>query len=235
MIQLYQYAPAFGLPNASPFCMKLETYLRMAQIPYESPRFSLKDMQRAPKGKLPYIRDGQRSVADSSLIIDHLKATHGDPLDSWMSPVERATALAWQRLMEEHLYWSLLHSRWIEDDGWTVTRPAFFGALPTMLQWIIPPMARRAMVRELHGHGMGRHSVQEIRDLGCKDISALSAFLGDKPFFMGEQPTSLDAVAYAFVANILWAPLQSTLSKHAQTLPNLEAYCVRMRDRYYAA
>lgn len=29
MIQLQQFAPAFGLPNASPFCMKLETYLRM--------------------------------------------------------------------------------------------------------------------------------------------------------------------------------------------------------------
>ena len=35
MIKLYQFAPAFGLPNASPFCMKMETYLRMAGLPYE--------------------------------------------------------------------------------------------------------------------------------------------------------------------------------------------------------
>ena len=27
LIKLYQFAPAFGLPNASPFCMKLETYV----------------------------------------------------------------------------------------------------------------------------------------------------------------------------------------------------------------
>jgi hypothetical protein len=25
MIKLYQFTPAFGLPNASPFCMKVET------------------------------------------------------------------------------------------------------------------------------------------------------------------------------------------------------------------
>ena len=33
MIKLFQFPPAFGLPNASPFCMKLETWLRMAGLP----------------------------------------------------------------------------------------------------------------------------------------------------------------------------------------------------------
>jgi hypothetical protein len=36
LITLHQFAPAFGLPNASPFCMKLETYLRMAGLPCET-------------------------------------------------------------------------------------------------------------------------------------------------------------------------------------------------------
>ena len=53
MIKLYQFKPAFGLPNASPFCMKLETYLRMAQLPFVAPKISLGDIGRAPKGKLP--------------------------------------------------------------------------------------------------------------------------------------------------------------------------------------
>ncbi len=37
MIVLYQFPPAFGLPNASPFCMKLETWLRMAQLAGHEP------------------------------------------------------------------------------------------------------------------------------------------------------------------------------------------------------
>ena len=34
MIKLYQFKPAWGLPNPSPFCMKVETYLRMAGLSY---------------------------------------------------------------------------------------------------------------------------------------------------------------------------------------------------------
>lgn len=234
MIQLYQFAPAFGLPNASPFCRKLETYLRMAQLPFETPRFTLSALQKAPKGKLPYVRDGVRTVADSGQVIDYLKATYGDALDGWMDAPQRATALAWQRLLEEHLYWALLHSRWMTDDGWALTRPAFFGDLSAPLSWIVPPLARRGMARELHGHGMGRHTASEIAELGCRDLTALSDFLADKPYCMGAQPCSLDATAYAFVANVLCAPLHSALWKHAGTLPNLDAYCVRMRERYYA-
>ena len=56
MIRLHQFAPAFGLLNASPFCMKLEMYLRMAGLPYEAVNSG--DVMKAPKRKLPYIDDG---------------------------------------------------------------------------------------------------------------------------------------------------------------------------------
>lgn len=233
MIELYQFAPALGLPNASPFCMKLETYLRMAGLPYSTPRFTLKTLQSAPKGKLPYIRDGARTIADSSLIIDYLKSTYGDALDAWLTPSQRAQALAWQRLLEEHLYWAVLYTRWIEPEGWAMTRPAFFADLPAPLAWLVPPLARRGMARELHGHGMGRHSAAEIHALGCADITALAHFLADKPYVMGDAPCTLDAVAYGFLANLLWAPLESALYQHARTWPQLQSYCQRMRQRYY--
>lgn len=73
-ITLYQPPPAFGLPNASPFCMKLETYLRMAEIPYQIKAASF---AQAPNGKIPYIEHNGRLIGDSSLIIDYLKQTFG--------------------------------------------------------------------------------------------------------------------------------------------------------------
>jgi glutathione S-transferase len=232
MIKLHQFAPAFGLPNASPFCMKLETYLRMVGLPYELVNSG--DVLKAPKGKLPWIDDDGKRVADTSLIIEYLKGRYGDPLDAALSPEQGAVATAFQRLLEEDLYWAVVQTRWVEDAGWQKTREAFFGALPVPLRWIVPPLARRGLRSEMRGHGMGRHSAAEIHAIGCRDVTAVADFLADKPFMLGESPTSLDAATYAFLANLLWAPVDSPIQRHARARPTLEAYCQRMKARYYA-
>src|SRR5215467_2268822 len=79
MIKLYQFNPAWGLPNPSPFCMKVETYLRMVGLPYEVVNGAMPF--KAPKKKLPYIEDGAQVVADSGFIVDYLKKTYGT---SWI-------------------------------------------------------------------------------------------------------------------------------------------------------
>jgi glutathione S-transferase len=233
MIQLYQFEPAFGLPNASPFCMKVETYLRMVALPFEVPPASLRDLRNAPKGKLPYIKDGDKTLADSTFIINHLKQTYGDRLDGWLSAQQHAVALAFQRLIEENLYWALVHTRWVEPEGWAQTRVVFFAKMPAPLRWFVPSLARRGLIKQMHSHGMGRHSEAEIHAIGKRDITALADFLADKPFFMGDQPCSLDATAYGFLANLIWPPVESALKQHALKYPQLEAYCQRMRSRYY--
>lgn len=140
MITLYQFPPAYGLPNASPFCMKVETYLRMAGLPYRS-EYGF-HIPKAPKGKLPYIEDDGRVIADSGLILDYLKATHGNPLDGHLSPAERATALAFVRLLDEHFFWAGgVQPRWVEAAGWQVTRAAFFQGLSGPMALIVPLVA----------------------------------------------------------------------------------------------
>lgn len=231
MIRLYQFRPAFGLPNASPFCMKVETYLRMAGLAYECPRGA--DLRKSPKGKMPYIEDGGVVVTDSTFIVDYLKRKYGDPLDAHLGAAERAAALACQRMLEENTYWVVLYFRWIDAAGWALTREAFFGWMKPPLRWIVPGVARRIVRGELRGHGMGRHSRNEIVAIGIKDLTAAADLLGDKPYFMGAQPSALDATAYAFLANVLWVPVESPLKAHARQYPQLEAYCRRMKARYY--
>lgn len=232
MIKLYQFVPAFGLPNASPFCMKVENYLRMAGLAYECPRGA--SHFKAPKGKLPYIEDNGKFIADSSFIIDYLKQTRGDKLDAALTAAQAATARAYQKLLEEDLYWALLYTRWIDAAGFALVREAFFARLAPPLRWVVPHLARRGLRRQLHAQGMGRHSREEIMQIGCRDIAALAAFLGSKPYFLGEQPTSLDASAYAFLANIVQVPLDSPIKQEALGHANLVAYCERMKTRYYS-
>lgn len=42
VITLYQPPPAWGLPSLSPFCTKVETYLRMVDLPYRTRSASLR-------------------------------------------------------------------------------------------------------------------------------------------------------------------------------------------------
>jgi glutathione S-transferase len=230
-VTLYQFPTAFGLPNASPFCMKAETYLRMAGIAY-SCRYGMYQL-RAPKRKLPYIDDGGRIVADTHLIIDYLKATYGDPLDAALTPLQRARGSAILRLLEDSLYWVLLYARWIDAAGWPMTRQALFDPLPAPLRWFVPLLARRALTQQLRAQGIGRHAPQDIYAIGVADIEALSLLLGDQAYFLGAEPSSVDAAAYAFLANILDVPLDMPLLQAARAHANLPAYCARMRARYY--
>lgn len=229
MIRLHQFAPAFGLLNASPFCMKLEVYLLLAKLPYEAVNDG--NVMKAPLGKLPYIEDQGRRVADSSFVIDYLKQTYGDPLDAGLSAEQRAVATAFQRLFEENLYWAVVHTRWVDPVGWARTKVAFFGALPVPLRWLVPPLARRGIVSEMRGQGMGRHGEAEIYAIARRDVDAVADFLADKPYMLGATPTSLDATAYAFLANLLWAPVESPIRQHAAGRPTLQAYCQRMKAR----
>ena len=86
MIKLHQPRRAFGLPNPSAFCVKLETYLRMADISYE---LVYGEPREGPKGKIPWIDDDGYLLGDTTFIIDYLKKTYGDPLDARLSRKER--------------------------------------------------------------------------------------------------------------------------------------------------
>jgi glutathione S-transferase len=232
MITLFQGPPFFGLPNMSPFCIKVETYLRMVELPFE---VRTVDPRKAPKGKIPFIEDDGIVVPDSAFIIKHLKQRHGDPLDAHLSPNQRATAHAVRRMLEEGTYWAGVYSRWFELDNWPRMRQLLAQLMPPVVGRVVPPLIRRSVKSALFAQGTGRHSREEVYEIGKEDITALSVLLGDQPFIMGEQPSSVDATVYAFVASILVPPLASPLREHAQSLPNLEAYRARMEQRYFGA
>jgi glutathione S-transferase len=228
-VTLVQFAPVWGR-NVSPFSLKLETWLKLADIPYEIR--PARGLRGAPKGKLPYIveADGTK-IGDSTLIIEHLKATRGIDPDAGLGPRERAEATALQRLFEDHLYFIIAYSRWVDDDGWPLTADAFFGSVPQPARRLAQTFFRERVRRMLYLQGLGRHDQRELYEvLARADLEAVAAYLDEKPFFMGERITTVDAVAYGFLANILLVPLETGLKRVAQEYPSLAAWCEAMEQ-----
>jgi glutathione S-transferase len=226
-VTLVQFPHVWGR-NISPFALKLEAWLKLADIPFDvrtSTRFG-----KAPKGKLPYILDEGRPIGDSTLIIEHLKATRGIDPDESLGPPERAQALALQRLVEEHLYFAVVYSRWVDEEGWPLFADAVFGRLRQPLRRAGEFWYREHVRKMLHLQGLGRHSRDEIYALARADLEAMAELLGDKPFFMGDRITTVDAVAYGCLANILLVPLETELKRIAAGLPSLGAWCEAMEQ-----
>ncbi len=225
MITLYQFPRLFGIPNMSPFCLKLEAWLRMAGLKYDLREVT--DPRKGPKGKLPYIHVDDTEIADTSIIIEYLKKHNSVTLDNHLSLVDRAVAHAFEKMLEEHLYWALLYNRWV-DENWPKTREAIFSTLPTLLKTVIPMLAQKNIKTGLDGHGMGRHSREEIYEMANQDLKAVVDFLEDKPYLMGDKISSVDASLFAFSCNILNAPMRSPMKDYLLKCDNIKRYNERV-------
>ncbi|GAB3389231.1 glutathione S-transferase family protein [Azotobacter armeniacus] len=231
MITLYQFPAAFGVPNISPYCLKLETFLRLSGLEYQV--YNVRDPRKAPKGKLPFIKLDGEVIADSAVIQRRLGERYTLTLDDHLDAAGRARALAIIRLCDEHLAVLLMYFRWLDEEGWRQIRASFFGNLPALLRLLLPPLVRWQMSRALWAQGLGRHSREDLLVFAREDLQALADLLGEAPFFGGEQPCSADAAAYGILANLLLCRLDTPLNRLAREFPPLAAYCERLRARVW--
>ena len=230
MITLHQYPRLMGVPNSSPFCLKLETWLKMAEIPYDV--HELGDPRGTPKGKLPYITHDGVDIADSALAIQYLQKNFQVNLDAALTPKDKGIAHAVSVMLEEHLYWAVAYNRWL-GDNWPKLKRHFFSALPPIVNKIVPGFIQKRVKSDLEGQGMGRHTEEDIYGLALKDLQSVVDILGDQHYLMGDQPCTADATVFAFLCNIVNVPLASPLKEFVQRSPSLMAYNQRMGERYF--
>ncbi|MFL5348384.1 MAG: glutathione S-transferase family protein [Hyalangium sp.] len=231
MIVLHQGPAAWGVGNISPFCLKLESYLRMAGLPYTA---RAADFRKAPKAKIPFIEEDGQFLGDSQLIIEHLQKKHGDALDAKLSAADKAQGHLVRRMLEESTYWNIVYERWVTEEGWRVYRPIIETLFPPVVGKVVPSMIRRKVRQGLYAQGLGRHGPEEILEMGKADISAVAALLGDKPFLLGDNPSSFDAALYAFIVSITVFPVDSPFRRFTLEQKNLVRYVERFQQRFFA-
>lgn len=231
MIEFHQYPGSWQLPSSSPFCIKVETYMRMAKIPYTTVWEN--NPNRGPKGKMPFIKDKGKIIADSSFIVEYLQSEYPNNLDEKLAASDRGIMLAFQRLIEESLYWVLLYSRWGDGGGWCEIKKEITPLLPPLIGGFILRIIRKRLLKQGYYQGTTRHSRDEIYHIAKKDISATANFLGNKPFFLGKKPRSIDASLYGFLITILDSPVPGPLPECTRKHQNLQDYCLRIKKRYW--
>ncbi len=231
MTTLHQFRPFWGLPNASPFCMKAETYLRYRQIEF---KVVASNPRQSPSKQIPFvITDEGQTITDSEQIISHFEALQPKPMDTDLSAEQKAVAYLIRNKVEEELYWQITYMRWGDPQGWAVFLPDLKKHMEDVKGKILPWVIRRMLLRQMSRRGMTPANTTASYASGIELIEILAHLLGDKPYFLGDKLRTLDISVYAFLANIIDQPHTNPLQSYARNMDNLLAYCERIKQQVW--
>ncbi|KAK7456545.1 hypothetical protein BaRGS_00039343 [Batillaria attramentaria] len=207
---LHQIGRGPYAPSMTPFAVKLETYLRMARIPYQNEH----DSRKSSKGKVPWIEYNGQSVADSAFCITYLNQVYGIDFHAKLTPVQ-----------------ALVLQKWVHElDVGFIMSSRSLPLAPLYIRYKISPMIKRYAWCQ----GMGRHSREEVLDIARKDLTAIADYMGEKKFLMGDEPCETDCTVFGMLSQLYWhSPTQRIGKIFREEFPSLVAYCDRMKKTFW--
>ncbi|KAI8895392.1 hypothetical protein BC833DRAFT_601453 [Globomyces pollinis-pini] len=236
MLELFAWGPGLDQPSFDPFCLSIEAYLNLTQVKWvvnecSSPYIS-------PSGELPVLKIQFEPITGTASIIKVLKL-RGHDLDQDLSPLQLAESQAFISLIEDKLYDALLYTWWIEQDNYVNSiQPTMGTHLSFFNKYMIPGQIRdrvRSRLGVVRYVKFGDDYVPEIYATAHECYKALADKLGEKSFFFGDTPTTLDAIAYGHLSLHAFPSLKvpALFTMLAFQFPTLIAFCERMRQHTF--
>jgi glutathione S-transferase len=231
MITLYTFGPYFQQPDGSPFVIKAMILLKMAGLAFVEKRSA---PFTAPKGKLPFIDDDGERIADSTFIRFHIQKKYGFDYDAGLTPEQKATGWALEKMLEDHVYWLVLVERWLDDGNFDKGPASFFKAMPAPMRPLVKSLVRGKIRKAAVAQGLFRHNEEERRILARRALESVSVLLGERPFLFGDEPRGADATLGAFALAALSPTFNSAVRDELRKFPSLCSYASRIEQRYFA-
>ncbi|KAH6562927.1 hypothetical protein BASA50_007452 [Batrachochytrium salamandrivorans] len=235
-LELFAWGEGLGLPSFDPFCLSIAAYLNLAGADWSF--HECRTPSISPSGELPVLRAGVEPVVGTSNII-HTLQSKGLDMDSELSPLERAESKAFISLIEDNLYDALLYTWWMENENYTKSiHPTLTGSLTFFGRYNLPPkLKERAKIR-LQSYRMLDYKgekVPEVYIAAREAYRALADKLGDKNYFYGDSPSTLDAIAFGHLSLHAYPSLAvpKLFSLLAFEFPTLIAYCARLKEKIF--
>ena len=221
MLTLYSYPRLFGVADNNGYGLKVYAFLRLTGVAFRHEH--IVDTSHAPRGQLPYIDDAGEIVGDSETILAHLVRKHRLTIDAELTQAQRDRNLLITRLLDD-LYWVMSYSRWKDDRCWPAFRDAMLREHPDLTEAILL-RAREYNAQRYHFQGIGRYQSDDAMARGVADLGVLARTIPATAYVHGEQPTSIDAGIYGFVANIFFYDIDTPLKRFVVTQQHLARHC----------
>jgi metaxin len=235
-VSLYLHPPfklEWQIPTVSPHCLAVDVYAKISHIPVT--RIPTNNLGMSPTNEFPMlIVNEEGAICGLSEIFTKL-ADIGYPLaqDELLSDVERSDMLAFCALIEEKLYNCQLYDWWMQNDNYdNFTRLAFQNDYSFPLNILMKQQRKKAVLNHLDY--IGYNSKEKVEKVAKEIYEALATKLGEKEFFFGESPTTLDCVVFGFLQTQSFKELtNSKLREILLSKKNLVAFCNNFINNWY--
>jgi len=238
VVYLYQYNRTHQIPSISPFCLKVESWLKLHGIKYENVDHKIK--LRSKRGMLPFVELNGEEISDSNHIIETLSKKFEKNMPADLTAEQKQVQHAMMTMVENHFNWAMVQwkSRDIDSilKGYKMDLSAAIGSkLPaSLLNFYFKHTFLRKGLKKVKAQGFGASSNEEMEQMGKDDMKVCSDMLGDKEFMFGDEPSLLDLTVYSHMAPVLFIDkefpcvLRDFMESDCQ---NLAGLVNRMKDR----
>ncbi|KAK7116407.1 metaxin-1-like [Littorina saxatilis] len=224
-MELHVWKGDWGLPSIDPNSLSVLAYCKFSGVPVDVKVTG--NPYRSPTGELPSLRHNDVSETDVNTIFTYLRKQNWGS-DFELSAKQSADVLAFSAMLEEKLLPALLHLWWIDGKTYVdFTRPWYNKIMPFPLNFFLPGRKQKAASLRVFltkgGENINNSDVEaKIYKEAKECLNLLSYKLADKEYMFGQQPSSLDALVFGYLAPILKAPLPSNqLQNHLRQCDNL--------------
>jgi len=239
IVYLYQFMRTPVIPSLSPYCLKVETWLRLVGLKYENVDHKMKF--RSKKGQLPFIELNGEEIADSAIIIKQLSDKFNTDLDASLTPEQKLVAHSNIHMIEHHFAWVVKWWRCRSPSEWMKAaklnlQQSLNTRIPNAVLNFAFKLRFKQAAKKVRAHGIGVHKPEEIEEFGKSDLKVLSDLLGKKDFFFGDEPSTMDVVAFANLAQLVYMDPEVRVSLREYLLEhcgNLNGLCRRMQERAF--
>ncbi|RNF02793.1 uncharacterized protein Tco025E_08329 [Trypanosoma conorhini] len=197
MVHLFLHHRWSHGPNLFPQCVKLETFLRLAKIPYTAHFTS--DASLSPTGRLPFIVYNGTVIGDAELCIKFLNETFKVGMNDGLTPEDHAIGHITRRMVETSLNYGLHRSILVD-------RPELMQQMFVKEYLVHPRPARRLVnsmrrqvIKALTAVGYNTLSKEQYPQEFLHEVQSLETLLSEKPFLLGDKPTSYDCTVYGWM------------------------------------
>ncbi|KAF8984556.1 metaxin 1 [Entomortierella lignicola] len=185
-------------------------------------------------------------MSGRNLLPQHRLTSGGYDANEDLSEEELAKTVAYSSLVDESLTDAIQFSWFADSENFLgATRKAYSNLFSFPSRYILPLQMRKSAIRRVQKYGKSIKANSDslineedtrIYDMATDCYHVLDRMLGDKEFFFGVKPSSLDAKVFAYLALQLYPEIpnprfQAILSTQ---FPRLVAYTDRCREEFFA-